>query len=91
MACASGRSIDVPDTDTSAGPPNVGAGRVADPLHALEVGENVPERTTQVQTPCRENMGQNTDRTGIFGDSLVDLNAKASGGRYGAERADPPT
>ena len=36
-------------------------------------------------------MGQNTDRAGIFGDSFVDLNVKASRGHYGAERADPPT
>ena len=36
-------------------------------------------------------MGQNTDRAGIFGDSFVDLNVKASPRRYGAERVDPPT
>ena len=35
-------------------------------------------------------MGQNTDRAGIFGDSFVDLNGKASRRRYGAELADPP-
>ena len=36
-------------------------------------------------------MNQNTDRAGIFGGSLVDLNAKASRGRYGVDWADPPT
>ena len=36
-------------------------------------------------------MAQNTDRVGIFGDSFVDLNIKASRGRHGAKRADPPT
>ena len=36
-------------------------------------------------------MGPNADRGGIFGDSLVNLNVKASRGRYGAERADPAT
>ena len=36
-------------------------------------------------------MSKNTDRAGISGDSFVDLNAKASRGRCGAERADPPT
>ena len=36
-------------------------------------------------------MARNTDRAGIFGDSFVDLNVKASRGRHGAERADPPT
>ena len=34
-------------------------------------------------------MAQNTDRAGIFGDSFVDLNVKASRGRDGAERAYP--
>ncbi|MEP2386610.1 hypothetical protein [Hyphomonas sp.] len=36
-------------------------------------------------------MARNTDRAGICGDSFVDLNGKASHGRHGAERADPPT
>ena len=36
-------------------------------------------------------MAQNTDRAGILLDSFVDLNVKASRGRHGAERADPPT
>ena len=36
-------------------------------------------------------MDQKTDRSGIFGDSFVDLNVKASRRRNGAERADPPT
>ena len=35
-------------------------------------------------------MPQNTDGAGIFGDSFVDLNVKASSGRHGAERTDPP-
>ena len=87
----SGRSIDVPDTATRAGPHNGDAGRVGDPPHGSEVGEDVPERTTRMHTPCREPMAQNTDRAGIFGDSFVDLNVKASRKRYGAKRADPPT
>ena len=81
----------VPDTATRAGPHNGDAGRVADPLHGSEVGEDVPERNTRKHTPCRETMGQNTDRAGIFRYSLVDLDVKASCRRYGAERADPPT
>ena len=64
----SGRFIDVLliDTATSAGPHNGDAGRVADPLHGSEVGENAPETTTRMHTPCRETMGQNTDRAGII-------------------------
>ena len=38
-----------------------------------------------------ENMAQNTDRSGIFRDPLVDLNVKALRGHDGAVRADPPT
>ena len=87
----SGRSIDAPDTATRAGPHNGNAGRVADPPHGSEVGEDVPARTTRIHTLCRETMSQNADRTGILGDSFVDLNVKASRGRHGAERADPPT
>ena len=87
----SGRSIDAPDTATRAGPHNGNAGRVGEAPHGSEVGEDVPDRTTRMHTPCRETMGPNTDRAGIFGDSFVDLNAKASRGRCGAKRADPPT
>ena len=87
----SGRSIDFPDTATRAGPHNGNADRVAGPLHGSEVGEDVPERTTRINTPCRETMGQNAGRAGSFGDSFVDIKIKASRGRYGAERADPPT
>ena len=88
----SGRSINVPDTATRAGLHNGNAGRVADPPHASDVGEDVPERTTRMHTPCREtNMAKNADRAGIFGDSLVDLNVTASRRRNGAERTDPPT
>ena len=36
-------------------------------------------------------MAQNTDSAGIFGDSFVDLNFKASRDRLGAKRADLPT
>ena len=36
-------------------------------------------------------MARNTDRAGIFGDSFVDLNVKASRVRHGTERADSPT
>ena len=66
------------------------AGRVGGPPHGPEVGEDVPDRTTRRHTLCRETMSQNTDRAGIFGDSFADLNVKASSGRHGAERADPP-
>ena len=85
------RSIDVPDPATRAGPHKGNAGRVADPPHGSEVGEDVPERTTSMHTPCRETMGQNANRAGVFGDSSVDLNIKASGRGHGAERADLPT
>ena len=85
------RSIDVPDTPTHAGPYNSDAGRVGDPSHGSEVGEDMPERTTQMHTLCRETMARNTDRAGIFGDSFVDLKYQASRRRHGAERADPPT
>ena len=87
----SGRSIDVPDTATRAGPHNGDAGRVGDPRHGSEVGEDVPDKTTRTPTPCRDTMGQNTDRAWIFGDCFVDLNVKASRGRHDAERGDPPT
>ena len=87
----SGRSIDVPDTATRAGPHNGDAGRVGDPRNGSEVIEDVPKITTQMPTLCRETMPQNADIAGIFGDSVVDLNVKASPGRHGAERADPPT
>ena len=87
----SGRSIDVPDIVTRAAPHNGDAGRVANPPDGSEVGRDVAERTTRIHTPCRETTGQNSGRAGIFGDSFVDLNVKASRGRYGAERADPPT
>ena len=86
----SGRSIDVPDTATRAGSHNGNAGRVVGPPHGSEVGEDVPERTTRIHTLCRKIMGQNTERAGIIGDSFVYLNVKASRGRYGAKRADPP-
>ena len=85
------RSIDAPDTATRAGPHNSNAGRVADLPRGSGVGEDVPDKTTLMQTLCRETMGQNTNRAGIFGDSFVDINVKASRGRYGAERAHPPT
>ena len=39
-------SIDVTDTATRAGPHNGDAGRIDDPPHVSEVGEDVPERTT---------------------------------------------
>ena len=87
----SGRSIDVPNTDTRAGLHNDDTGRVGDPLHASEVGEDVPERTTRIHTPRRETMAQNTSRAGIFGHSYLDLHVETSRGRHGAERADPPT
>ena len=64
---------------------------MGDPPHGLEVAEDVPERTTRTHALCREAMGQKTDRAGIFGDSFVGLNVKASRGRHGAEQADPPT
>ena len=54
---------------------------VGDPPYGSEVGEDVPERTTRMHTPYREIMGQIADRAGIFGDSFVDLNVKASRGR----------
>ena len=89
------RFIHVPDTAARAGPHNGDAdgdaGRVGDPPHGSEVGEGVPETTTRTHTLYRETMAQNTDRAGIFGDSFMDLNVKASRGRHGAERADPPT
>ena len=44
-----------------------------------------------MHTLCRETMGLNTDRAGIFGDSFVDLNVEPSPRRHGAEQADPPT
>ena len=88
--CYPGRSIDVPDTATRAGPHNGNAGRTADPPHGPEVGEGVPERTTRMHTPCRETMGQNTDRAGSFGDSFVDLNAKAPRGRFRRGGGTPP-
>ena len=87
----SGRSIDVPDTSTRAGPHNGDAGRVGDPSNGSEVGEDVPEITTRMRTLCRETMVQNTDRAGIFGGSSIELNVKASRGRHSAEQADPPT
>ena len=86
----SGHSIDVPGTATGAGPHIGYAGRVGDPLHWSEVGEDVPERATRMHTRCQETMAQNTDRTGLFGDFSVDLNVKASRGRHGADRADLP-
>ena len=55
------------------------------------VGEDVPVRTARMHTLCRETMPQNTNRAGIFGDSFVDLNVKASPGRHGTEQANPPT
>ena len=64
---------------------------VGDLLHASKVGEDAPRRTTRMHTHCRETVAQNTDRAGIFGDSIVNLNVKASRGRQRAERADPPT
>ena len=87
----SGCSIDAPDTATRAGPHNDNTGRVADPPRGSEVGEDAPERTTRIRTPCREIINQNADRAGIFGYSFVDLNVKASRRRNGVERADPPT
>ena len=74
-------------------PPTVAtpAGYIADPPHGSEVGEDAPDKSTRKYTPCRETMGQNTDRAWIFGYSFVDLNVKASRRRKGAERADPPT
>ena len=87
----SGRSIDVPDAATRAGPDNGDAGRVGDPPHGPEVGEDVPERTKRMHTPCRETTAQTKDRAGVLGDSFVDLNVKASRGRHGDERGDPPT
>ena len=56
--------IDVPGTATRAGLHNGDAGRVGDPPHGSEVGEDVPERTTRMRTLCRESMSQNTDRAG---------------------------
>ena len=44
-----------------------------------------------MHTVCRETNAQNTDRAGVLGDFLVDLNVKVSRGRHGAERVDPPT
>ena len=73
------------------GPHNGDAGRVGDPPHGSEAGEDVPERTTRMYRLCRETMAQNTDRAGNFGDSFVDLNVKASHGRHGAKRADTLT
>ena len=72
-------------------PKNGDAGRVSDPPHGSEVGDDVPERTTRIHTLRRETMAYHTDMGEIFGDSFVDLNVKASRGRHGAERADPPT
>ena len=86
----SGRSIDVPDTTTHPGPHNGVASRVSDPPHGSEVGKYVPEITARMHTLCRETMAQNTDRAGIFGVAFVELNVKASCGRYRAERVDPP-
>ena len=92
MACAIGAVyIDFPDTATRAGPHNGDAGRVGDPPHGSGVEEDVSERTTRMHTLCRETMAQNTYRTTIFGDSFVDIYVKATRGRHGAERADPPT
>ena len=76
---------------TRAGPHEGDAGRVGDPPHRSEVGEDVPERATRMHTLCREIMAPNNDRAGTFRNSFVDLNIKASRGRHGAERADPPT
>ena len=88
----SGRSVDVPDTATLVGRHNGDADRVVDSPHELEVGLDVPERTTRMHTLCRETMGQNPDTAaGIFGDSFVDLNVKLWRRRYGAEQADPST
>ena len=84
-------AIDVSDTATRAGPHNGDAGLVGAPPDGSEVREDVPERTTRMHTLCRETMAQNTDRERISEDSVVDLNAKASRGRHGAERVDPPT
>ena len=86
----SGRYIDVPDTATAAGPHDGEASRIGDPLHRLEVGQDVPEGITRTYTLCRETMNQTTDRAGIFGDSFVDINVKVSRGCHGAERVDPP-
>ena len=36
-------------------------------------------------------MAHNIDRAGIFGDSLIDINVKASRGRHGADRTEAPT
>ena len=87
----SGHSIDVLDTATRAGPHDGDAGRIVDPPHGSEVGEDVPERTTRMSTLGRVTMARNTDKAGIFGDSFVNLNVKASRGCHGAERAVPPT
>ena len=72
-------------------PTNGDAGRVGDPPHGWEIREDVPESTTRMHTLWRETKAQNTDGAGIFGDSFVDLNVKASRGHHSAERADPPT
>ena len=76
---------------TRASPNNGDAGRLGDPPHGSEIGEDVPERTTRMHTLCLDTTAQTTVRAGIFGDSFVEFNVSASRGRHGAERGGPPT
>ena len=70
---------------------HIRAGRVANPPHGLDVGEKTQRKETNTRRckPCRENVGQNTDRARFLGDFFADLDANASRSRHGAERADP--
>ena len=72
-------------------PPQSCAGRVGDPPHNLEAGEDMPEKKNRGRTRCGETMAQNTDGAGVFRVSFVDLNFKASRGHHDAEWADPST
>ena len=82
----SGSSIGVPDTATHAGPHSGDAGRVVDPPHGSEVGEDVPEEPRECIHSGKIPWAKPQPEQGSF----IYLNVKASRRRYGAERADPP-